>query len=168
MRSKCKTEWFGADESFSSPSLHRLPQNGCAVQTPGKHKLPRKRECWFLEDCVLICVWPSQLLIDMALQNSIIPPTSFSFQNPILQAEQLPERAAPCSGNTASLSLDFSARLVHFFAFYVDTSFWKMRTCHHPSGILFFIVKKHSPKASFYLVDRVRRSTLTPNLRNLL
>lgn len=104
----------------------------------------------------------------MALQNSIILPTSFSFQNPILQAEQLLERAVPRSGNTAFLSLYFSARLIRFLAFYVDTSFWKMRTCHHPSGILFFIVKKHSPEASFHLVDRVRRSTLTPNLRNLL
>lgn len=167
MRSKWKTEWFGADESYSSPSLHRLTQNRCTVQSPGKHKVPRKRECWFLEDCVLICVWPSQLLIDMTLQNSIIPPTSSSSQNPILQAEQLPEWAAPRSRNTVSLSLDFSARLFHFLAFYVDTSFWKMRTCHHPSEILFFIVKNHSPKASFYLVDRVRRSAPTPDLRNL-
>lgn len=107
MRSKLKTEWFGADESFSSPSLHRLTQNRCTVQSPGKHKVPRKCERWFLEDCVLICVCPSQLLIDMDLQNSIIPPTSSSSQNPTLQAEQLPS-GLPLAAGTRYLSPSIS------------------------------------------------------------
>lgn len=167
-------QWFRVDKTFSSPSLHRLTQNRGIVQSPGKHKSLRLTGGGNVNaDSLRPVFWfvfgPRQLLIAMVLQNYIIPPVSFSFQSPVLRAECPPQQTAPHSReHCVSLALCVSVRLFHFLVFYVNTSFWKMRTCQHPSGILFFIMKNHSPEARFYSVDRVRRSALTPNLINLL
>lgn len=166
MRSKWKTEWFGADESFSSPSQQRLTQNRYTVQSPGKPKSPRIHECWFLEGCVLICVWPSQLLIGMALQNSNVPPTPFSFQNPILQAEQLPS-GLPLTAETWCLSPSISQPCYSISLPFMLLSFsgrWGPATIHQ--GLYSSLWIKSQPWGQL-LFDRVRRWALTPDLRNL-
>lgn len=138
------------------------------MQTPAKHgfRVRTRRKC----DrgpfrAALPSVWGArQALRGRALQRSPLPLSSFSFRNsrPACRpgCRALCSRLPLAPGVPRSLARSRCLRLSLFqagssvsSAFYVDASFWEMRPCHHPSGILFFIVKNRSPEASFYVVD---------------